>query len=123
MKRFCLTGIVVAVCIFLAGCHMGSSFHGSILSNADCFQLDYVLLNQRENSSFSLNPGDSIRVSISQEAGAVDILVGMDGQEPVYEGKNLTQSEFVLNILESGIYQVWVTGHNACGSVVFRVNA
>lgn len=72
-----------------------------------------------QKASVQLESGDILEVVISNESGNVDVSVGIDGAEPVYTGNGLTDFRFSLNILESGIYQITVTGHNACGSVSF----
>lgn len=111
--------ITMILCIVLVGCQISSTFDGNTISNADRFQMDYTVLDRQESASLVLNEGDSIRVSIAQNAGTVDVTVGIDGKEPIYEGNGLTNAAFVLNVWETGMYQIVVTGHNACGSVSF----
>lgn len=86
---------------------------------ADRFQMDYSVLKQQEGASLALTADDAIMVSIAQESGTVDVIVGMDEKEPIYEGNELTNTSFTLNILQSGTYQITVTGHDACGNVSF----
>lgn len=119
MKHFFVMSVMVILCIAMAGCNAGSTFDGNKTSNTDSFQMDYTVLNQQEDSFLTLAEGDSLQVSIAQESGTVDVIVGIDGREPIYEGNGLTDTDFTLNILESGTYQIAVTGHNARGSVVF----
>lgn len=119
MKHFLMMSVTAILCIALAGCNVGSTFDGNKTSNTDSFQMDYAVLDQQEASFFTLAEGDSLLVSIAQEAGTVDVMVGIDGKEPIYEGNGLTDTAFTLNILEPGTYQISVTGHNARGSVAF----
>ena len=111
--------VVICLSSLLIGCNGGSTFNGNKVTNADSFQMEYSILNQQEDSSLMLLAGDSIQVAISQKSGTVDVIVGMDGNEPVYEGNNLTNMGFTLNVNETGTYKISVIGHNACGSVVF----
>ena len=119
MKRFFKMSAAALMCIALMGCNAESKFDGNKISNVYGFQMDYSVLNQRESSSLTLAKGDSLQVSVAQEAGTVDVTVGIDGKEPIYEGKCLDDKEFTLNILEAGDYLIAVTGHNARGSVAF----
>lgn len=119
MRHFLLTLVTAILCIALTGCSADSTFDGNKTVNADSFQMDYSVLDQREDSFLTLAEGDVLQVSIAQETGTVDVTVGIDGNEPVYEGNGLSNTDFTLNILESGIYQITVTGHNARGHVAF----
>lgn len=107
------------LCMALTGCHGGSTFDGTKISDASSFRMNYSVLDQQEQASLELTAGDALQVSIAQEAGTVDVTVGIDGREPIYEGNGLTDMDFVLNISESGTYQITVTGHDACGSAAF----
>lgn len=111
--------LTLILCVGMASCQVGSTFDGNIVSNAESFQMDYSMLNQQEVSFMTLSEGESVRVSIVQKAGVVDVTVGIDGSKPIYEGNGLENIDFTLNISESGTYQISVTGHNACGNVAF----
>lgn len=119
MKHILLVLMTAILCVALAGCHTGSTFNGNKISEADRFQMDYSVLNQQEGASMALTAGDTIMVSIAQESGTADVIVGIDEKEPIYEGNGLTDTSFTLNISEAGTYQITVTGHDACGSVSF----
>lgn len=81
--------------------------------------MDYSILNRQEVSTIELSKCESLRVSIAQNEGTVDVTVGIDGEEPIYEGRGLSHIEFTLNISQPGTYQISVTGHKACGTVSF----
>lgn len=119
MKHLSLMLMTMILCVALAGCHSGSTFDGNKTSDADSFQMDYAVLNRQEQASLELTAGDAIMVSIAQESGTVDVIVGINEKEPIYEGNGLTNTSFTLNITEAGTYQIIVTGHSACGSVSF----
>ena len=105
--------------VILTGCRGESRFNGSRIGNQDGFQMDYSVLNQRETAFLELSAGAALQVEIRQEAGSVDVLVGIDGEEPIYEGNGLVDSSFALNITQAGRYLISVTGHKACGRVAF----
>ena len=126
MKRtgvFILGLLAVGVLgVILTGCMGAGRFSGSRVVNQDGFQMEYSILNQRETAYLELAAGDALRVTIRQETGSVDVLVSIDGEEPVYEGNGLADCSFSLNISETGRYLISVTGHKACGSVTFVKN-
>lgn len=103
----------------LGGCHAGSAFDGNVISNDQGFWMEYTILDRQQSGTLPLEAGDTLRVSIAQETGAVDVTIGLDGQKPVYEGKGLTNFDFTLYFSESGTYRICVTGHGARGSVTF----
>ncbi len=117
---------VFAVCAILifgsvsAGCGTGSTFSGDKVSNEDAFYMDYSAFNRQEYADMELASGDALRVSIAQMSGTVDLTIGVDGKDPVYEGNGLTVADFTVNISESGTYRITVTGHRAAGNVNFQ---
>lgn len=111
--------MAVCLCASLVGCAAGSTFNGNKVTSEEGFQMDYSILDKREEAVLELAKGDVIQVEISHETGTVDIVFGQDGAEPIYEGNGLSNSGFTLNITESGIYQISVTGNHARGSVAF----
>lgn len=120
MKNRRFFAILTAVILYLAlaGCH-ADAWVGERSSDADHFRMDYTVLDRQEDSFFTLAEGDTVLVSVAQEAGTVDVVVGIDGQEPIYEGNGLTEFSFALNITRSGTYRISVVGHGARGRIVF----
>lgn len=110
-----------AVCVMLTACGAGNAFAGSRLTDENGFRLEYTILNQEESASLELWAGDRLKAEISQQSGTVDLLIGMEGAEPAYEGNGLTELDFTLNIAETGQYRISVTGHKAVGSVILTV--
>lgn len=106
------------LCIVAAGCQ-GDRFAGNAICDADSFQMEYTVFDRRSETVLFLRAGESLRVTIAQEAGTVDVTVGADGAAPIYEGKGLTSAAFVLNIKASDTYRITVTGHRAQGRVAF----
>ncbi len=114
---YLLTAILlVLLCLTLISCG-DDVFEGEKIADDDCFSLDYTIFNGREEASLTLIEGDVLKVVIAQESGFVDMTVAIDGQQPVYEGNNLTDMTFTLNITSGGTYRVTVSGHSACGTV------
>lgn len=113
--------IVLVLCAVLSGCSSGK-FDGSITSDGGELKIEYSVLDRKKESFIVLEAGDSLCVSSMQKTGCVDITVEIDGKEPIYEGKGLTDMKFTLNISEFGSYRISVTGHDACGSVIFQKN-
>ncbi len=111
--------IAVLLCVSLAACGSGYVFDGEKIATDDVFRLDYKLFNGKENSVLVLKSGSTVKVAVFQEEGSVDITVGIDGENPIYEGHGLVDITFTLNVDQSGTYRITVTGHNAKGSITF----
>lgn len=122
MKGRCILNwlLVICVCVILTGCGSGSVFDGNKVSYADSFYMDYSILNQQEDTVMELLSGDELQVEIAQTKGSVDVMIGMDGEEPIYEGNGLTEISFTLNIRKTGDYHISVTGNKAKGYVSFE---
>ena len=91
-----------AMIFLLAGCGTGSVFDGSRVSDASGFRMEYRILNREESADLILAEGDRLKVFLSHIEGSVDVIVGMNGKEPIYRGNGQQNAEFVLEILEKG---------------------
>ncbi len=122
MKRSRMTlAAFLFLCLVLAGCGTESSFDGNRVGNETGFYMDYFILNCKQEESLYLAAGDILQVKLTHEKGTVDVTVGVDGEDAVYEGNGLANIRFILNITETGEYRISVTGHKAQGSVSFEV--
>lgn len=122
MKK-CISIIVVLVlALSLISC--GTQFDGSRTGNESEFIMDYKVLNTTDTQELSAEAGDTIRAKIIVEKGSLAIKVQKDNEEePLYESDEVFMSnEFDIEIDESGIYTVTVTGKKAKGSVSFIVD-
>ena len=111
--------MLAAMILLLTGCGTGSVFDGSRVANASEFQMEYSALNREEAAELVLQAGEQLRVTLSHTEGTVDVTVGMEGQEPIYRGRGQQNSEFVLEIAETGNYHIFVSGHQAKGNISF----
>lgn len=111
--------LLLAAVVLLTGCGRTGAFDGSRTSDESGFRMEYALLDREESAELTLSEGDRIQVSISHAAGNVDLTVGRDGEEPIYEGTGQENAEFILTVPEPGLYRISVTGHRAEGKVSF----
>jgi hypothetical protein len=94
-------------------------FEGSIISTETEFRMEYSILNKEESAELKLTEGDQIQVSISNTAGNVEVIVGQNGEDPIYKGTGQENADFILTIPKTGAYQILVIGHHAKGEIYF----
>ncbi len=114
-----MTAILLAMCFLLSGCGEKSAFVGSRASDETGFRMEYRILDKEETAEMKLTEGDQMRVHISHTAGNVDVIVGENGEEPIYKGTGQENADFTLTIPRTGRYQISVTGHRAKGEISF----
>ena len=114
-----ISAILLVMCLLFAGCEGKSTFDGSRTSGETEFRMEYSILNKEESAELKLTEGDQIQVSISHTAGNVDVIVGRNGEEPIYKGTGQENADFVLTIPQTGAYQISVRGHRAKGEISF----
>ena len=121
LKQKTMAGIfMLAVMLFLlTGCGTSSVFDGSRASDASGFRMEYSILNREESADLNLTEGDRLRVSLSHTEGSADVIVGMEGKTPIYQGNGQQNADFILEITEAGNYHISVSGHQAKGNVSF----
>ena len=119
LKQAACVCMLAAMLFLLTGCRTGSVFDGSRVSDASGFRMEYSILNREESADLNLTEGDRLRVSLSHTEGSADVIVGMEGQAPIYRGNGQQNADFVLEILEKGNYHISVSGHQAKGNIAF----
>ena len=114
-----IPAILLVMCLLFAGCEGKSTFDGSRTSGETEFRMEYSILDKEESAELKLTEGDQLQVSISHTAGNVDVIVGRNGEEPIYKGTGQENADFVLTIPQTGAYQISVRGHRAKGKISF----
>lgn len=122
-----LTAASLAICAVAAVCFLSnppvSIFRGSRTGNDSEFIMDYKMLNTTDSQELILKAGDSIDAMIIVEDGRLAVTIRKDDDTPIYANRNLISSaQFGVEIEESGVYTVEVTGTQAKGSVRFVQN-
>ena len=122
MEKRCVVSwmFIICVCAILKDCSSDSVFDGNKVSNVDRFYMEYSILNKQEDTVMKLLSRDQLQVEIAQTKGSVDVMIGMDGEEPIYEGNNRTEIRFTLMIGKTGDYYISVIGNRAKGYVSFE---
>ena len=114
-----LSAILLAACFLLSGCGRKSAFDGSRIFSETVFRMEYSILDREESAELKLTKDDQIQVHISHTAGNVDVIVGENGEEPIYKGTAQENADFILTIPKTGCYHISVTGHRAKGELSF----
>ena len=96
-----------------------TTFDGSKTSDETGFRMEYSILDKEESVELKLTEDDQIQVHISHTAGNVDVIVGQNGEDPIYKGTGQENADFILTVPKTGSYQISVTGHGAKGEISF----
>ncbi len=118
-KTTILPIILLAMCLLLTGCGRRITFDGSRTFSETVFRMEYSILDREESAEMKLTEGDQIQVHISHTAGNVDVIVGENGEEPIYKGTEQENAGFILTVPKTGCYHISVTGHKAKGEISF----
>ena len=118
-KTIILSVILLAMCLLLTGCGRRITFDGSRTSSETVFRMEYSILDKEESAEMKLTEGDQIQVHILHITGNVDVIVGQNGEEPIYKGAGQENAGFILTVPKTGCYHISVTGHRAKGEIFF----
>ncbi len=122
MRRILPISIMVVLSLFLNAC--GYYFEGSRLGNDSGLVMEYKMLNKTDSQDLTVEAGDIIHAEIEVEGGQLTLKIQKGDELPVYESAGVKSSDiFDIEIKETGIYTVTVTGKRAKGSVSFTVES
>lgn len=107
---------LLCLLVLLTGCTV-SAFDGSRVINEGGLSMSYTLFDRQEQAVLHLEEGDTLQVQLAHTGGTIDLLVGLEGQAPIYQGTGLDNASFTLNIHQTGDYTITATGHKAKGSM------
>lgn len=106
--------------VLLTGCDTdGDSdrFCGSRVGNTEQLIMEFSDMNITDCQNLELEAGDMLEFEIDSEKGQIDISVLTEDGDTFYEECDIPSSSFHIDIEETGVYQVIVTGKDAKGSV------
>ena len=127
MKRRIVVNIL-RVCLIL-GClamwqlmiRSQASFNGSRVKGPEEYYLNFTQMNMGDSHSMELKAGDTLTVNYDIQSGNVSLLVGVDGQEPIYRGNGLDHGTFTLVVPEDGEYVMNVDAKKGSGVLDIRL--
>lgn len=113
--------IIIILCmLFLSSCENMITFSGTCVSIGKKFELDFKLLNTTYESWMTLDKADKVKTSFEITEGSVDIYVRHEDNSIIYQGNDVKNGDFILEISKSGKYHFEVIGSNAAGYVHFN---
>ncbi len=114
--------LIIAAGILIFTRQPETRFDGDRISDPDCFSLQFVRMNMTDSETMALEEGDTLHVSWRIESGHVDILIGMESEEPVYRADDRAagdDADFYVEIPKTGTYTITVSAREAKGRIMF----
>ena len=111
---------MIVMGLLLTGCDEdeGSDrFCGSRAGNTEQLVMEFSDMNITDCQNLELEAGDMLEFEIDSEKGKIDISILTEDGDTFYEECDIPSSSFHIDIEETGVYQVIVTGKDAKGSV------
>lgn len=129
LKLFAIAGTLMAISLLFCLIAFNMLPFWSMLEKTDyeisvdkdSFFLDCNYFSGTESRSFELIAGDEIEVNYVWMGGRFDVTIGQLGKEAIYTGNDIRSGAFVVEVQESGVYEIKVNGKEAEGSLVFQI--
>ncbi|MBC5582174.1 hypothetical protein H8S23_11710 [Anaerofilum sp. BX8] len=119
MKKFFSFFAVLLLAVSLAACGE-PDFDGSRLGNDSQLVMKYKVFNGTDSQQLKLEKGDLLEIQlVNSGEGVLRATVQKDEETPIFEQDDVSIDRTTLEIGESGVYTVTVTGERARGSVSF----
>lgn len=124
MNKGYTTGLRVVAAALLGLCLVSCTYEGSFYKKTvadDSYVLELQGLNDTLTEEYVLCKGDTISVEVGGLSGELELVIGRENAEPIYEGSNITIPSFELTVPEDGAYLFTVTGRSAVGHLSFYI--
>lgn len=119
-KLFVLAALLAASVFLFAACE--ADFVGNKIKTGNRYVLSFSVLNTTEKETLNLKKGQTLKVSLSLEAGTVSLKIGRKDKTAIYNGNDLSENaQFGLTVPDNGRYLIYVGGKGAKGKVTFEV--
>lgn len=119
----CAAGLVLCVCVAFTITRLfvprAADYTVNTLSNQYSIGAEY--LDETLTHALSLQEGDQLDTALVITAGEVQVRIGMEGEDAVYEGTHKQSVSFTCIAPKSGSYTITITGKAAEGSIGFQV--
>lgn len=127
-----LFGCIIAAVILVLGITAGAAgcnaevFDGNSVKNQDNFFLRFTRMSKTDAHIIKAEAGDVISVEFEIEKGRVDIVIGAEGDEPIYFGNDVDSGKFELPVSAAGQYsavgqyKVTVEARGAAGEIAVQ---
>ena len=103
----------------LFGCN-AEVFDGNSVKNQDNFFLRFTRMSKTDAHIITAEAGDVISVELEIEKGRADIVIGAEGDEPIYFGNDVDSGKFELPVSAAGQYKVTVEARGAAGEIAVQ---
>ena len=97
-------------------------FDGERISDPGRFTLRFERMNRTDSETMALAEGDELHVSWQIKSGKIDVSIGMEGKEAIYQANDRTagdEADFCVEIPETGSYTITVSAREAKGRIEF----
>ena len=123
-KIILLSALIVlgAAAVILILKQPDARFDGERISDQDSFALRFDRMNGSDSETIGFQKGDMLHVSWQIENGSVDIVIGQENEDPVYQANDCPagdKADFFVMIPQTGSYTITVSAQNAKGKISF----
>ena len=119
---FIVIALVTAAWILIFTRQPEPRFDGDRISDQGRFALQFNWMNRTDSETVPLAEGDALRISWQIESGQIDVSIGMEGKEAIYQANDRTagdEADFCVEIPETGSYTITVSAREAKGRIEF----
>lgn len=123
-KIILLSALIVlgAAAVILILKQPDARFDGERISDQDSFALRFDRMNGSDSETIGFQKGDMLHVSWQIENGSVDIVIGQENEDPVYQANDRPagdKADFFVMIPQTESYTITVSAQNAKGKISF----
>ena len=119
---FAVTALIAVAGILIFTRQPKFRFDGDRISDPGRFALQFERMNMTDSETVSLAEGDALHVSWQIESGQINVVIGMEGEEAIYQANGRPagdEADFFVEIPKTGIYTITVSAQKAKGRIEF----
>ena len=106
--------LAIIICLIL---NNRKVFIGDITKDQSGYCLKFEKMNREDSYLIPVCKDDVFSVNFRTDKGHADLIIGMDGKDPIYKGNDIKNGTFDVIVPEAGEYRITVNAKHSSGYV------
>lgn len=121
VKWIVITSVILILATIALYLYHIPTFKGDRIRNPDSYEIVFTHMQGEDSHTLQLREGDVLDVRMERSGGSFSVVIGMAGEEPLYQSNNAGDMAFQLQVPKDGRYVISVNARHAKGMLTIKL--